>query len=284
MPDNIAQEYALKEVLMPIVNINGVDLNYETAGQGEAIVFLHGMTGSTQDWENQISVLSPKYRVVARDQRGHGKSAAPSGEEQYSIPIFADDVFALLRMLDIKKCCLAGHSIGGFTALQFALEHPDMLAALVLVDTSSGQFARDPSFAQMQQKQGELARSQGMEAAFEYGTANNPTMIERLRKHPELREVTRRKMLQTSANGYVYGMRAIGKWKSVTSRLSEIKVPTLICWGEEDAGFTEAVQILRRGIANSELVTVKGVGHSPHEEAPDVFNEALLKFLNRINW
>ena len=52
-------------------------------------------------------------------------------------------------MLGVKKCCLAGHSIGGFTALQFALEHPDMLDALVLVDTSSGQFARDPSFAQL---------------------------------------------------------------------------------------------------------------------------------------
>jgi len=269
---------------MPIVNINGVDLNYETAGQGEAIVCLHGMTGSTQDWGNQISVLLPKYRVVARDQRGHGKSAAPSGEEQYSIPVFADDVFALLKMLDIKKCCLMGHSIGGFTTLQFALEHPDMIAALVLVDTSSGQFARDPSFAQLQEKQRELARSQGMEAAFEYGIANMPMMIERLRRHPELREVTRRKMLMTSVDGYIYGSGAIGKWQPVTGRLSEIKVPALICWGEEDLGFTEAVQVLKRGIADSELVTFKGVGHNPHEEAPDAFNEVLLKFLDRIKW
>ncbi|MFC1984248.1 alpha/beta fold hydrolase, partial [Chloroflexota bacterium] len=170
---------------MPIVNINGVDLSYETTGQGEAIVCLHGMTGSTQDWESQVSVLSPKYRVITRDQRGHGKSAAPSGEEQYSISIFADDVFALLKMLDIKKCCLMGHSVGGFTTLQFALEHPDMLAALVLVDTSSGQFARDPSFAQLQEKQRELARSQGMEAAFEFGITSMPATIERVRRHPE---------------------------------------------------------------------------------------------------
>jgi len=154
---------------MPVANINGVELNYETAGQseGEAIVFLHGMTGSTRDWASQVSVLSPKYRIAALDQRGHGKSAAPTEEEQYSVPIFADDVLALLTMLGIKKCCLAGHSIGGFIALQFALEHQDMLAALVLVDTSSGQFATDPIVAQVRQKQDELARSQGMEAAFE---------------------------------------------------------------------------------------------------------------------
>jgi len=269
---------------MPIANINGVDLNYEVTGQGEAVVFLHGMTGSTQDWTNQIAALSSKYKVVALDMRGHGKSGAPAREEEYSIPIFADDVFNLLRMLDIKECCLGGHSIGGFIALQFALEHPDMLAALVLVDTSSGQFAMDPSFAQLRQKQDELARSQGMEAAFEFSIANNPMMIERLKQHPEQKEVTRRKMLMTSVDGSIYGMSAIGKWEAVTPMLSEIKVPALIYWGEEDLGFTEAVQVLKKGIADSELVTFKGVGHNPHEEVPDAFNEALLKFLDRIKW
>ncbi|MFC2005379.1 alpha/beta fold hydrolase [Chloroflexota bacterium] len=269
---------------MTIANINGVDLNYEITGQGEAVVFLHGMTGSTQDWVNQMSVLSPKYKAIARDMRGHGKSAAPPSQEQYSIQIFADDVLGLLRMLDINKCCLVGHSIGGFIALQFALEHQDMLAALVLVDTSSGQFARDPNYANLRQKLDEVARSQGMEAAFEYDAANNPMRIERLKKHPELREVTLQKMLMTSVDGYIYCSGAIGKWAPITARLSEIKVPALIFRGEEDLAFVEAVQVLKDRIADSELVTVQDVGHNPHEEAPDVFNEALLKFLGRINW
>ena len=269
---------------MPIVNINGVDLNYEVTGQGEAVVFLHGYTGSTQDWANQVPVLSPKYQVIALDHRGHGKSAAPSREEEYSVPIFADDVFRLLRLLTIRKCCLVGHSLGGFIALEFALEHQDMLAALALVDTSSGQFARDPNYTRLRQKLDELARSQGMEAAFEYDAANNPRRIERFQKHPELKEIARQRMLMTSVDGYIYISRSIGEWRSVTSRLPEIRVPTLICWGDEDSPFTEAIQTLKRGIADSELVTVKGVGHSPHEEAPDVFNEALLRFLGRINW
>lgn len=269
---------------MPKAKINGVNMHYEVTGQGNAIVFLHGMTGSTRDWANQVSLLSPKYRVVARDQRGHGKSAAPDKEEQYSIPIFVDDVVALLKKLGIKKCCLAGHSIGGFITLQFALEHPDMLAALILVDTSSGVFARAPGYDKIRQKSDELARTKGMEAAFEYDAVNNPTRAESLKRHPELREALRRKMLQTSVNGYIYGMTAIGKWKPVTSRLSEIKVPTLICWGEEDTGFTEAVQILKKGISGSELVTFKNSGHNPHEEATAAFNEALLKFLPRMKW
>ena len=159
-----SQQYELKEVEMPIANINGVNLNYETSGQGEAVVFLHGMTGSTQDWVNQTGVLSPDYRVVALDMRGHGQSAAPPGEEEYSIPIFTEDVFGLLKLLNIKRCCLVGHSVGGFIALQFALKHQDMLAALVLVDTAGGQIASAPGAAQLRQKLDELARSQGMEA------------------------------------------------------------------------------------------------------------------------
>jgi len=269
---------------MTIANINGVNLNYEVAGQGEAVVFIHGYTGSARDWANQIAVLSPKYRAVALDLRGHGESAAPVREEDYSMPIFTEDIWALLKMLDIKKCCLGGHSLGGFTALQFALEHPDMLAALVLVDTSSGQYARDPNYAQLRQKLDELARTQGLEAAFEYDAANNPMRIERFQKHPEMREVSRQKVLMTSVDGYIYASRAIGKWEPVTSKLSEIKVPTLIYWGDEDTPFTEPTRILKEGIADSEIVTVKGVGHNPHEEAPDVFNETLLKFLDRVNW
>jgi pimeloyl-ACP methyl ester carboxylesterase len=269
---------------MPVANINGLNLNYEVAGKGQAVVFLHGMTGSTQDWANQIAVLSPKYKVVALDMRGHGKSAAPTTEAGYSIPLFAEDVLGLLNVLDIRKCCLAGHSIGGFIALQFALDHADRLASLVLVDTSSGQFGIDPNYAQLRQKLDELARSQGPEAAFEYDARNNPMRIERFQKHPELREVSRQKVVMTSVAGYIYGPRAIAKWQPVTPRLSEIRVPTLIYWGNEDTPFAEPVKILKKGIVGSEMVTVQGVGHNPHEEAPEIFNQALLKFLERVKW
>ncbi|MFC1864397.1 alpha/beta fold hydrolase [Chloroflexota bacterium] len=269
---------------MPIANINGVNLNYDSVGQGEAIVLIHGYTGSSQDWTSQIKVLSPKYKVIALDIRGHGKSAAPPREDEYSIEIFVNDTFSLLQMLNIKKCCLVGHSLGGFIALQFALEHQDMLAALVLVGTSGGQITRAPNYDELRQKLSELARSQGMEAAFEYDAANNPMRVERFQKHPELREITRQKMLATSVDGYVYIANAMGKREPVTSRLPEIKVPTVIYWGDEDLAMADSVQTLKDGIAGSELITVHEVGHSPHEESPDLFNNILLEFLGRINW
>ena len=268
---------------MPIANINGVNLNYELAGKGPAVIFLHGGNGNARDWANQVPVLSTKYKVIAMDIRGHGKSEGPKSEEEYSIPIIAEDVLELLNLLGIKKCCLAGHSFGGFVALQFAVTHQDRLSGLVLVDTSSGPYGGgDTKTGQLTQKLVELAISQGMEAAFEYDASHNTERIEKFKIHPELREEARQTMLMMSVNAYIWGSRTVAKWQPVTPRLFEIKVPTMIFWGEDDIRFATAVKILETGIAGSILTKVKGVGHSPHQDAPDIFNRNLLKFLERV--
>ncbi|RJP66720.1 MAG: alpha/beta hydrolase [Candidatus Abyssobacteria bacterium SURF_17] len=269
---------------MTVIRVNDVNLNYEPSGKGEAIVFLHGYTGNSQDWANQIPLVSARCRAIAIDHRGHGKSEAPAMEEAYSIKTFSEDVYALLSKLGITRCCLVGHSMGGFMALQLVLDHPEIVKAMVLVDTSSGEFEVAPGYAELRAKLDELARAKGMKAAFEYDAAHNPVRIERFKRHPELREVTRRKMMNTSVDGYVHVAKTFGKWQPVTGRLGEIQVPVLIFLGEEDTGFIRASQILKEGIRGSELITVQGVGHSPHEEAPQVFNEAFLRFLSKIIW
>lgn len=267
---------------MPYELINGVSLHYEEAGSGEAVVFLHGYTGSTMDWAHQISLLAKDYRIVALDFRGHGRSSDPEGEQDYSIPIFSNDLYELLKMLSLGACCLVGHSMGGFTALQFTLDHPDMVRALVLVDTSSGDYDVAPGYADLRKRLDELAFEEGLDAAFEYDAAHNPVRIERFRRHPEQREIARRKVLNTSVNGYVYVARSFGKWKPVTDRLKEIHAPTLIFWGEEDAPFLRPSRLLNESIEGSKLVVVPGAGHSPHEEAPDLFNRELRAFIERV--
>ncbi|MDO9515163.1 MAG: alpha/beta fold hydrolase [Syntrophales bacterium] len=267
---------------MPFELINDVSLHYEKAGSGEAIVLLHGYTGSTRDWAYQVALLSSEYRVIALDHRGHGMSSDPHDEEDYSIPISSGDVYGLLRLLGIDRCCLMGHSMGGFVALQFALDHPDMVKALVLVDTSSGTFDVAPGYPELRAKLDELAREEGIEAAFEYDATHNPIRIERFRRHPEWREIARQKALGTSVDGYIYVARSFGKWQPVTDRLGEIQVPVLIFRGDEDTPFVSASETLRESITGAELVVVPGAGHSPHEESPGIFNEKLASFLEAV--
>jgi len=269
---------------MPSANVNGVHLNYQMEGAGNAVLFVHGYTGSSKDWTRQVSALSPAYRVAAVDLRGHGKSDAPSKEEDYSMEIFRDDVLGLLDHLPMEKCCLVGHSLGGFIALEFALAYAHRLAGLVLVDTSSGDWDRPAGYGDLRIKLDEVARKEGMEAAFQYDASHNPLRIERFQKHPELREVFRQKMRMTSVDGYIYAGKAMGRWQPVTERLPHITVPTLVVWGEEDWPFRTSARILKERIPNARLVTIQAVGHSPHEEAPEVFNDVLTKFLKEIDF
>ncbi|MBU2548738.1 MAG: alpha/beta hydrolase [Proteobacteria bacterium] len=267
---------------MPKIDVGGVNIHYEDRGRGEALVFMHGYTGSGRDWRNQVEALAGRCRTVTVDARGHGDSDAPTSEEQYSIEIASRDARAVMDHLGIGSCCLVGHSMGGFAALQFVLDDPDRVKALVLVDTSSGDYDVPSDYPDLKQTLYELARTEGLEAAFEYEADHNPIRIDRFAKHPELRDVARAKVLQTSVDGYVYVSKSFGKWQPVSRRLGEIRVPTLIFWGREDAGFERPSQALKNGIPDARLVIVPGVGHNPHEEAPEVFNQALLAFLDEI--
>ncbi|MCG2750335.1 MAG: alpha/beta fold hydrolase [Desulfobacteraceae bacterium] len=267
---------------MPSIKINQLNFNYESVGKGEAIVFLHGFTGSHADWRFQMAAVKGQYRGIALDFRGHGKTEAPTPEKDYSIYLNAQDVRGLLAKLGIARCCLVGHSMGGFTALQFALENPGMIWGLVLVDTSSGEWDSVPGYAELRAKLDELARTKGLEAAFAYDAAHNPARMDRFKTQPEQEEIARNKVLGTAVDAYIYVPRSFGKWQSVTGRLGEIKVPTLIFRGENDVGFVRPSDILKSSIPSSSLVVIPGAYHNPHEESPALFNEHFTGFLAGI--
>lgn len=269
---------------MTRINVNGVDINTVEKGDGEALVFLHGFTGSHDDWRGQVEITANEYRTLAVDHRGHGQSTAPASAAAYSIKIFADDVHAILTKKGINRCCLIGHSMGGFMSLQLVIDHPELVRGLVLVDTSSGEWDAAPGYAEFKHKLHEVARAEGLEAAFEYDATRNPVRVEKFKKHPELKEVARRKVLNTSLDGYIHVSNSFQAWPAVTERLPEIKVPTLIVLGEEDTGFIRPSQIMHQHIAGSELVVIKNAGHNPHEEDTEAFNKVFLDFLPKIVW
>ncbi len=194
--------------------------------------------------------------------------------------LFSRDIQALLEKIGVHNCCLVGHSMGGFTALELALEKPQIVSALVLVDTSSGEWDVMPGGSpDMQDKIEALARSEGLGAAFDYEAEHNPVRVERFAKHPAVRDKSRIKALNTSLAGYIYVPRSFQKWRPVTDRLPEINVPSMVFRGEDDTPFIRASNILKEKIRGARLVIVPGAAHNPHEENPAFFNREFLKFI-----
>ena len=118
---------------MPYLNRDGVKLYYEEGGSGdETMLFVHGWCCNLSHFAPQFEYFALRYRVVAVDLRGHGKSDAP--KQTYTIHGFADDIAWMCAELAIERPIVVGHSMGGLTAFILAAEHPDLVRAAVLVD------------------------------------------------------------------------------------------------------------------------------------------------------
>jgi pimeloyl-ACP methyl ester carboxylesterase len=123
---------------MPTANVDGIEINYrDTGGDGFPIVLAHGFTGNSRNWALTAPVLRERFRVISPDHRGHGLSGRPDDPEAYKLPLMAADLYGLLTQIGVEKCILVGHSMGGMISQLFILEHPEMVEALVLVDTAA---------------------------------------------------------------------------------------------------------------------------------------------------
>lgn len=128
------------------VEVDGVALAYRVAGDpaGPPMVLLHGLGDDERDWHTVLSALADRYRVYALDLRGHGRSAHPG---RYSFELMRDDVIGFLDAVDVERCVLIGHSMGGAVAILLAEAAPDRLTHLILEDVTAprpGALTRPP--------------------------------------------------------------------------------------------------------------------------------------------
>ena len=124
------------------VTIHGHDVGYRRAGDGEAVVLVHGLAGSSRTWRAVMPTLAANYDVIAPDLLGHGESAKPMGD--YSLGAHASGLRDLLDALGVARATIVGHSFGGGVAMQLAYQHPDRCDRLVLV--ASGGLGREVSW------------------------------------------------------------------------------------------------------------------------------------------
>jgi|SRR5215470_4369556 len=273
---------------MPFLTVNGVRLAYEDVGRGtRPFVLLHGLTGVRDDFREQLPALAALGRTILYDHRGHGESEKVGEASAYSFAQLVDDLRALLDALDVPRCDLLGHSMGGMLALQFVLAHPQRVASLVLMDTAArapDHFPRAPLAAA-----GAIARSDGMRtlAALLRGrAADDPTRPDAERRmERELGEAywerRRRRLEAMDPEAFAVLTLELVDGPPLTARLGEITCPTLVMVGDQDAAFWAPSEELAHAIPGAQKVVISGAAHSPQLENPAAWIAAIREHLQR---
>lgn len=259
---------------MPQMHIRGIDLYYETTGQGQPILFIHGLGSSTRDWELQVTFFSKHNRAVTFDVRGHGRSEKPPGP--YSILQFAADTAGLIQALGIAPAHVVGISLGGMIAFQLAADAPNLVRSLVIVNAAPEFVVRtfQDRFQVFQRQL--IVRLLGMRKMAE-------VLGKRLFPKPEQEDLRRLfvdRWVENDPRAYREAMQAIVGW-SVTDRLSTVSCPTLVIAADQDYTPVAVKEAYVAQMPRAELVVIKDSRHATPVEWPDQFNEAVAAFLSR---
>jgi 3-oxoadipate enol-lactonase len=268
---------------MSTAKVGDVNIYYEDQGKGEVVVLIPGIGCNSTYWFRQIPAFSKKYRVIAIDNRGAGRSDKP--DIPYTMEMLAADIAGLLDVINVDTAHVFGHSLGGMIAQHFALGYPKRVRTLILGATSCGgphlvigtlfeafQASMAPDHLRNLTPREIYQEFLSFEFTQEF-IDNNPVLIER-----HLTERTRYPIPQYALARQ--GQAAYGH--NTYDRLPEIKVPTLVITGDADGLFSvENSRLLASRIPNAELVMLKNVAHSFQIEAAEKANKIVLSFLRK---
>ncbi len=258
------------------IRTNGIEINYEIEGSGPWLTMSHSLACNLHMWDPQMPVLTGKFKVLRFDTRGHGQSSAPAGE--YTLEQLADDVKGLLDSLGIRQTHWAGLSMGGMIGQAFALRYPGVFQSMVLADTTS---RRPPDAAKMWGDRIQMAREKGMDALVESTLARWFTEPYRNARKDVMQRIGDG-IRATPVDGFAGCCQAIAK-VDYLDRLKEIQCPALVMVGEHDHGTPpEAARVIARNLPGSELKIIPSAAHLSNVEQAQVFNEAMLAFLERV--
>ncbi|HET7841688.1 MAG TPA: alpha/beta hydrolase [Terriglobia bacterium] len=254
------------------VSVYGQEIHYYEEGKGPAVIFLHGMVGTSTDWAYNLGPLSQNYHVIALDQVGFGHSSKPRIE--YTIANFVDFLREFMRVRRIPKAVIVANSLGGWIACDFAASHPDLVDRLVLVDASG----LDAPVHHDVPVDMNPSTQDGMRRLWE------TLFFDQTKLTPEIADYSWNRRLRDGDSDTIRRLVAglVKGNEFEDAKMGSIKARTLIIWGHDDKILPlEAGQRLQRALPGSELVVIDECGHVPQLEKPAEFNRILLRFLSR---
>lgn len=253
--------------------VNGTKLYYEITGEGLPLVLVNGSSLDLRMWDEQVEDFSARFQVVRYDLRGIGKSVVPKEEFSHSA-----DLYYLLEFLGIEKAFILGLSFGGAFAIDFALEHTEMVDTLVVASSALSSL-RD-EYVEGLSALSAIAKEKGVSEAINE-LMDNPAFVapENVAARRKTREILfdNRLIFETD-------FPLIRFWRppqiNIEENLSKIPAPTLIVLGKRDATVIhEIAGKLEKDIKGARKIVIENAGHMVNLEKPLEFNRAVIDFL-----
>ena len=276
------------DVAIRKVRAGEVDLEIAEAGVGgRPLLMVHGFTGAKEDFGDWWERLAERgWHVVAPDLRGHGASDHPPRTEDYAVGLFEADLLALVDDLGWDRFVLLGHSMGGMIGQAFAIDHPDRLDGLVLMDTVAGP-PRGSSMAvtMFVMRLGlRAARVNAFARLLRKPPPGSPESARRLyAERPGYVDWLRAKVLASSLTMAKAMSAELPKGPDRLPALAALDVPVLVMVGEHDMpGFVEGSQAMADEIPGASFALLEGAAHNPQLETPEAWWAALTRFLDGL--
>ena len=245
----------------------------DSGGRGEAVVLAHAIGCDHRMWEHLVPTLASRYRVIAIDARGHGRSPLPA--RPWSLADMADDAARLLDKLGIARAHWVGLSMGGMVGQAFALDHAGRLGKLAIANSTS---SYGPDGRGMWDNRIRMVSEGGL-AAIREMVATRYFSPEFRRTHPDVVERVMSRFLETPADGYLGCCEAIREMEYLES-LPSIRAPALVIAGELDQGTPVAMaRAMADRIPGARLEVIPGASHLSAVEMPAAFNALVSGFL-----
>ena len=252
----------------------GERIYYESAGRGDAVVLCHGAGGNHLVWFQQVPAFAPSYQVITWDQRGFGRST--NHADMAGPPAAVTDLRRVLARVGVTKVHLVAQSMGGWTALGFALAHPEQVRSLVLSGTTAGIDTPGVRKA-LEVYLAELAQAPD---PHELPLGQHPALLDEFVR----RDPTRAFLYQEISllnEGSAGGLSQKKTWYG-RAALAAVRVPVLFVVGSDDRIFRPAViREAATALPQAEVVEIPHAGHSPYYEQPEEWNRVVLDFVRR---
>jgi pimeloyl-ACP methyl ester carboxylesterase len=251
---------------MPYLDRAGISIYYDVIEGPDGkppLLLSHGYGASSAMWGPNVAALAADRPVITWDMRGHGRSDSPDDPEQYSHAACVADMAALLDAAGAERAVLGGLSLGGYLSLEFVLEHPDRVDAVMLFDTGPGYRSDQP-------------RQQWNDRAFKTADRLERDGIAALGASAAVRN--------RSAHGLALAARGMLAQRDgrVIESLPSVKVPVLVLVGARDEAFLPAAEYISAKIPGAVRVVLPDAGHVSNADQPGAFNHSVLDFLRGL--